>query len=95
MNEQLSFEADSFELDQATETSGGHGCSCCHRQGAGQFEELDQEIPWPSSTSPVWVNTLFKLFRAGRLGWKAGRWIDKQTGRAFGKSISDRGADFL
>ena len=75
----------------------GGGCHCCERcrRAAARAATLEQEGAIGSVAAPVWVNALFKLYRAGRLGWKAGRWIDKQTGRRFGKSISDRGADFL
>ena len=65
--------------------------------GAPRRRPLRWNRRGPSERLPLLfrVNVLFKLYRAGRLGWKAGRWIDKQTGRRFGKSISDRGADFL
>lgn len=63
---------------------------CARRAGARQDEgEL------AALAAPAVINVLFKLYRAGRLGWRAGRWIDKQTGRRFGKSISQKLAEFL
>jgi hypothetical protein len=55
----------------------------------------EQEVPPRTVPLPPWVSTLKKLYDAGRLGWKAGRWIDKWTGRVFGKPVSERGADLL
>lgn len=39
------------------------------------------------------LNTLYKLYKAGRLGWKVGRWLDKYSGKMLGKPISSQAAD--
>jgi hypothetical protein len=73
-------------------------CSCGRRQ-ARESEDMEWPFspPWTEVTGevPSWIPNLKKLFDAGRLGWRAGRWIDKQTGRVFGKPLSERAAKFL
>lgn len=70
-------------------TNGAKRCSC----GAvlPEYEYEDEDEGELSRAIPV----LKKLYDAGRLGWRAGRWIDKKSGRVFGKSISQRGAELL
>jgi hypothetical protein len=68
----------------------------CPRCGASmESGDLTSEQEAPTPQIPPWINSLYRLYKAGRLGWKAGRWFDKWTGRVFGKPISDRGANFL
>jgi hypothetical protein len=69
--------------------SGKHRCSC---GGRGHAEPGETEM---QGELPGWVPVLKKLYDAGRLGWKAGRWLDKTSGRVFGKPLSSRGAEFL
>jgi hypothetical protein len=74
------------------ETGHGRGGCSCQREAAGSLDELDSEL---ALSMPGWLNPLYRLFKAGRLGWKAGRWIDKKTGQVLGKPISEWGGDFL
>jgi hypothetical protein len=68
------------------------GCQRCHRQQADAAGEMDQES---GLSMPPWLNSLHQVYKAGRLGWKAGRFIDKASGKVLGKPISSIGADFL
>lgn len=98
-----SYEVLDTELDQlgsepvlaARRGRGMKRSGACCRRCAGRATETEQDGELAALAAPALVNVLFKLYRAGRLGWRAGRWIDKQTGRRFGKSISERGADFI
>lgn len=93
--EMLDTELDSEPSFGTRQGQGLKRSGACCRRCAGRATETEQETEVAALAAPGLVNILFKLFRAGRLGWRAGRWIDKQTGRRFGKSISQRGAEFL
>ncbi len=98
---------DEFEFDQEEEFEQDWDvqlgpqkpcCKCCRRRlqkrrRSDATESLDEtEL---SRFIPSWVNIAKKLYDAGRLGWRAGRWLDKQSGRIFGRKISQKGAEFL
>ena len=68
--------------------------SCC-RRCAAHAGQMEQEEELAALLPASWVTVLHKLHKAGRLGWRAGRWIDKETGRRFGKPLSQRAAEFL
>jgi hypothetical protein len=96
-----SYEVLDTELDEldpmsqlAAPRRGNGGGSCC-RRCAAQAGQMEQDEELAALLPASWVQVLHKLYKAGRLGWRAGRWIDKQTGKRFGKSISQRGAEFL
>ena len=57
--------------------------------------EQESEYEFPLTRILPWYRIAKKLYGAGRLGWRGGRWIDKQTGRAFGKPLSQRLGQFL
>jgi hypothetical protein len=101
-------ELDELELEQALygETAPsrkrGCGCGCSGKASAKTGARTGADAPQSESgtsgagaTPPPWINQLLQLYRAGRLGWKLGRWIDKQSGRTFGKPISIIGAEFM
>jgi hypothetical protein len=109
MNGQLSYETDGFELDTEGEQFGEldtpmpvsrkrGGCSCgCGRRSARALNGVQPESFAEESelSLPRWLNPVYRLYRAGRLGWRAGRFVDKLSGKVLGKPISKMGADFL
>ncbi len=96
--EALDTELGGVDREPPRKTRQGHGAkrggACCARC-AGLARGMEHEDELAAPAAPGWLNIVFQLYRAGRLGWRAGRWIDKQTGRRFGKTISQRGAEFL
>jgi hypothetical protein len=97
---------DEFEFDQEEEFEQDWDvqfgpqkpcCKCCRKRlqkrRRSDADEVDEaEL---SRFIPSWVDIAKKLYDAGRLGWRAGRWLDKQSGKIFGKKISKKGAEFL
>jgi hypothetical protein len=106
-----SFEYDSGELDELDEVGAffdpppglvrsggtsrelGRGGCPCQRGSAAAMNEMDSEFSLGSI--PSWLNPVYRLYGAGRLGWRAGRWLDKQSGKVLGKPISEWGAEYL
>ena len=80
---ELEFE-DEFELEMELEGS-----------ELGEFEgEEEYELGRILGALKFW-DVAKKLFASGRLGWSAGRWIDKESKWVFGEPISKELADIL
>ena len=64
-------------------------------EGLGEFEgEEEFEVARIVRALKFW-EIAKKLHSAGRLGWRAGRWIDKQSKWIFGEPISKEIAEHL
>jgi hypothetical protein len=105
MNGGYTFESEPFEADFETDEREYP----YEREGEDTYEEEEEEGEYiqeeeegeaPQAVRKVVkrvpvIRVLYRLHRAGRLGWKAGRLLDKVTGMVFGKTISKAGADLL
>ena len=111
MNGGYTFESEPFEADFETAESesdslyeeesgsGYEGEFGYEGEGEGEYN-YEQEGEAPQVARRVIkrvppTRVLYLLYRAGRLGWKGGRLLDKLTGMVFGKTISKAGADLL
>src|SRR5262249_37927828 len=65
--------------------------------GVGEFEFEGEEENWIERLRGAnrWYEIAKHLFDAGRLGWRAGRWIDKHSKWVFGEPISKELADLM
>jgi hypothetical protein len=65
--------------------------------GAGEFKfEGEEEYEIGRLIGALkWWDIAKKLYNAGRLGWRAGRWIDKHSKWIFGEPISKELANLM